>query len=212
MQYETKQPTNGSVFTPSNEPYLGRETVHAFDNLIIVCMENNSRVAAVTHKIHKTDLQWAACQLIPQSVSIALSIRELVRQGYLFGAFVLVRPLAERATILLYLQRNPHEIDKWKRGWQHNEAPSLARMLNDIGSEKFPGVGQEFTKPFNSILHGKPDSAIWSLVPIDENTMGHGASKNLSNPGLCDDVCLQSAAWLAVIMAMMSAYFSDDIV
>ena len=209
MQHNNEQAIVSPVFTPENEPYLGRDTLHAFDNLIIACMEDNTRVASLTHKINKTDLQWAACQLIPQSISIALSIRELVRQGYLFGAFVLVRPLAERAAILLYLQRNPHEIDKWQRGWQHNEAPSLARMLNDIGNEKFPGIGQDFTKPFNSILHGKPDSGIWSPVPVDENTMGHGPSKSLKNPMLCDDVCLQSAAWLAVIMAMMSAYFSD---
>jgi hypothetical protein len=41
-----------------------------------------------------------------------LSIRELIRQGYLFGAMVLVRPLAERTAILLYLQRKPAEIEK----------------------------------------------------------------------------------------------------
>ncbi len=210
MKSETEQLSNVAVFTPDNEPYLGREAVYAFDNLIVVCMESNTRVASLTHEINKTDLQLAACQLIPQSISIALSIRELVRQGYLFGAFILIRPLVERAAILLYLKRNPHHIDIWKRGWQHNEAPSLARMLNEIASEKFTGIGADFTKPFNSILHGKPDSAIWSLTPIDEDKIGHGASKNLDNPALCDDVCIQSAAWLTVVVAMMSAYFPDN--
>lgn len=198
-----------SVFTPGNEPYLGRETVHALDNLIIACMESNKVIAAYTHKIVKTDMQQAACQLIPQSISIALSIRELIRQGYLFGAFVLVRPLAERAAILLYLQGNPHEIEKWKRGWKHNDAPSLAQMFDVIGSEKFAGTGRDLTRPFNDILHGKPDSAVWSLVAIDEDTLGHGSSKNLSNPVMCDDISLQTAAWLAVIVAMMSAYFPN---
>jgi hypothetical protein len=33
----------------------------------------------------------------PQGISLALSIRELIRQGYLFAALVLVRPLIERA-------------------------------------------------------------------------------------------------------------------
>ncbi len=180
MLHNNEQSNNISVFTPGNEPYLGRETVHAFDNLIIACMEENEIVSALTHRIVKTDMQWAACQLIPQSINIALSIRELIRQGYLFGAFVLIRPLAERAAILLYLQASPDKIDIWKRGWKHSEAPSLAQMLDNIGKAKFAGVGREFTRPFNDILHGKPDSAIWSLVPIDENTMGHGVSKSLT--------------------------------
>lgn len=207
---DTEERGSYTIFTPDNEPYLGRETVYAFDNLIIACMESNTTLAPLTHKINKTDLQMAACQLIPQGISIALSIRELVRQGYLFGALTLVRPLAERATILLYIQRNPHEVDKWNRGWQHNEAPSLAEMFNRIGKEKFAKIGRELTKPFNSIIHGKPDSAIWSLVSMGDNRMGHGASKNLNSPTLCDDVCLQSAAWLAVIVAMMSAYFPEQ--
>src|SRR5450759_4137182 len=97
------RPKPNAVFTPSNEPYLGRETLYAFDKLIIVCLETSAEIAPRTHKIDKTDLQWAACQLIPQGISIALSIRELVRQGHLFGALVLIRPLAERAaTCLLY--------------------------------------------------------------------------------------------------------------
>ena len=30
------------VFTPDDEPYLGRETLFAFDNLICSCLELNS--------------------------------------------------------------------------------------------------------------------------------------------------------------------------
>ena len=72
----------------------------------------SGKVAPRTHDITRTDLQQAACQLIPQAINIALSIRELVRQGYLFGVLVLVRPLQERAVILLYLYQNPAEIAK----------------------------------------------------------------------------------------------------
>ncbi|MEM3101197.1 MAG: DUF5677 domain-containing protein [Candidatus Nitrosotenuis sp.] len=99
---------------------MGRETVFAFDKAIVVCMKTNENIAPYTHKIEKSDLQWAACQLIPQGISIALSIRELVRQGYLFGALVLTRSLIERAAIILYLHHNPEKIVVWKRGWKHN--------------------------------------------------------------------------------------------
>jgi hypothetical protein len=92
-----------AIYTPDNEPYLGRETVFAFDNAIIASLNANEHIAPYTYKIEKSDLQLAACQIIPQGISIALSIRELVRQGYLFGALVLTRSLIERAAIILYL-------------------------------------------------------------------------------------------------------------
>jgi hypothetical protein len=154
----TMRPKPNAVFTPGNEPYLGRETLYAFDKLILVCLETSAEIAPRTHKIDKTDLQWAACQLIPQGISIALSIWELVRQGHLFGALVLIRPLAERATTLLYLHRFPDEIVKWKE-WR-KKGPSLNRMLDTLGQGKFPGAASEFTQLYNGITHGDPESAM----------------------------------------------------
>jgi hypothetical protein len=64
-----------------------------------------SHIAAYTrlHRDELTDLQRAACQIVPQGINLALSIRELIRQGYLFAALVLVRPLIERAAIISYM-------------------------------------------------------------------------------------------------------------
>jgi hypothetical protein len=75
------------IFTPDDEPYLGRETVCVLDRLILVCLKTNSHIAPRTHKIEKNDLQWAACQIIPAGISLTLSIRELVRQGYILWCF-----------------------------------------------------------------------------------------------------------------------------
>src|SRR5216683_3659613 len=69
------------IFTPGNEPYLGRELLRAFDELIVCCLEHNQTIASRTRIVaNKTVLQEAVCILIPQGVSLALSIRELVRQ------------------------------------------------------------------------------------------------------------------------------------
>jgi hypothetical protein len=96
------------IFTPGNEPYLGQELLKAFDQLIVCCLEHNQEIAHRTRSVaNKTVLQEAACILIPQGVGLALSIRELVRQGYLLGAKVLMRPLVERAVTIMYLQQNP---------------------------------------------------------------------------------------------------------
>ena len=199
--------TNEVVFTPDNEPYLGRKSVLAFDQLIVECLKSNSKIAPRTHDIAKNEIQWAACQLIPAGISLALSIRELVRQGYLYGALVLIRPLAERTVILLWLHRFPEKIDVWKRGWNHNERPSLTKMFNDIGGEKFPNCGPEITKSLNSLTHGDPASAMWNLVETEPGKVGHAVSKLLERPDICDKVCMDTATWMAVLLGMMHAIF-----
>ncbi len=200
------------IFTPENEPYLGRELLFHFDKVICSCLEENAKIAPKTHEIALTDLQESACQLIPQAISIALSIRELIRQGYLFGAFVLVRPLVERAVILLYLNEKPSEIEKWKSGWRYNEAPSLAKMIEYLESTMDNSItfkAHQVTATLNSILHGKPDSGICSLTPLSDSAVGHAPSKQLQSPDLCDEVCAHVIPWLVCVQCMMGAFFPE---
>jgi hypothetical protein len=201
------------VFTPGNEPYLGRALLFEFDQLICSAMEVNAEIAPTSHGRPLTEHQKMACQVIAQSLSIALSIRELIRQGYLFGGHVLVRALAERAAILLYLRLYPAEIDKWNRGWEHIEAPSLAKMFERIQAKHEPDSpirGGDLTAPMNSLLHAKPDSAPWNTVALRNGKSGHAVSKILNRPELCDELCANSAPWLAVVLCMMAAYFAED--
>ena len=201
------------MFSPDNEPYLGRKPLSVFDQLISAAMEENARTAPRSHGRPLTDHQHMACQIIPQALSIALSIRELTRQGYLFGAHVLLRALVERATILLYLHRYPGDIDRWNRGWHQGDAPGLAKMFDAIQAKghRDPSVpGRELTASMNSLLHAKPDSAPWNLIPLGETGLGHAPSKILNRPDLCDDLCDNVIPWLAVIPAMMAAYFPNE--
>jgi hypothetical protein len=198
------------VFTPDNEPYLGQNLLFHFDQIISSVMKQNSITAPITHGRPLTDHQRMACQVIPQALSITLSIRELIRQGYLFGAHVLLRALVERAAILLYLHLYPEEIDRWNRGWHQQEAPGLAKMFDAIQSkeQRDPAVrGRDLTASMNSLLHAKPDSAPWNLVSMGEKGLGHAVSKILNRPELCDDLCANVIPWVAVIQGMMAAYF-----
>ena len=198
------------VFTPDNEPYLGRKLLFHFDQLISSAMEQNAVTAPTSHGRTLSDHQRMACQVIAQALSIALSVRELIRQGYLFGAHVLLRALVERSAILLYLHLHPEEIEKWNRGWHQKDAPSLAKMLDAIHSKQQRDSavrGSDLTAAMNSLLHAKPDSAPWNLVSLGENGVGHAVSKILNRPELCDDLCANIIPWLAVIQAMMAAYF-----
>ena len=142
-----------------------------------------------------------------------LSIRELIRQGYLFGAHVLVRALVERAAILLYLHFYPEEIGCWSRGWEQKEAPGLAKMFDAIQAKqgRNPRVrGRDLTASMNSLLHAKPDSAPWTLISTGGDRVGHAVSKILNRPDLCDELCANVIPWVAVVQGMMAAYFPNE--
>ena len=121
-----------------------------------------------------------------------------------------MRSLVERSATLLYLHHNPDKIDIWKRGWKYNERPSLAKILKSFGGSEFPGVEYEITQLLNSMTHGDPDSAAWSLVQMENGELGYGASKIIDNPVLCDKVCMDTGVWLAILLAMMTAIFSIE--
>ncbi|GAB2179987.1 hypothetical protein DLREEDagrD3_02100 [Denitratisoma sp. agr-D3] len=198
------------IFTPDDEPYLGRQLLFHFDQLISSVLKLNTATAPTSHGRHLTDHQEMACQVIAQSLSIALSIRELIRQGYLFGGHVLLRPLVERQTILFYLHLHPEEIEKWKRGWHQGDAPGLAKMIEEIQKKLQREEiisGKKITAAMNSLMHAKPDSAQWNLVPLGTDAAGHAVSKILNRPDLCDELCAEVIPVLAIIQAMISAYF-----
>lgn len=198
------------TYSPENEPYLGRESLHAFDKLIVACLEVNSTIAPTSYCANLTALQKAATQIIPQGISLALSIRELIRQGYLFGAVVLIRPLVERAAILRYVAEHPDGLKLWEQGWRHRERPSLSTMLNAIGKQEFPDIGAELTRPYNSLTHGDPGSSKWNLVELGEVGLGYSVSKMLNNPALCDNICAESATWLSIFMVAMLEIFPSN--
>jgi hypothetical protein len=69
--------------------------------------------------------------------------------------------------------------------------------------------GSDLTATMNSLLHAKPDSAPWNLIPIGAQCFGYAPSKILKRPDLCDDLCANAIPWLAVIQGMMVAYFPE---
>lgn len=197
------------VYLPSNEPYLGRESVFHFDQVIISCLDANADIAAYTHHIELSELQKAACQIIPQGINLALTIRELVRQGYLFGALVLMRPLIERAAIISYLHANSGEVEVWQKGWQFRERPNLTKMLETMSGDVDITVVKQIGETFNHIVHGDPLGSQWNLVHLSDGGLGYSVGKVINDPELCDFICLQSYSYLIVLMGMMAACFPE---
>jgi len=205
------------IFTPDDEPYLGRELLFQFDNLICACLELNSKCAAASHAPTLSHFQRALCILVPQTISLALSIRELIRQGYLFGAKVLIRPFMERAVTMLYLFHNPDALRVWNAGWNHkgpadSRRPTLQNMVEYLNDKLLGGrfaSMKGFTQDFNSATHGDPLSAKWNVV-LSEGIPVFPVSKNLSSPQLADEICAEAVPWLAATMGMMSAAFGQE--
>ena len=197
------------VYLPSNEPYLGRESVFHFDQVIISCLEANADIAAYTHQVELSELQKAACQIIPQGINLALTIRELVRQGYLFGALALMRPLVERAAIISYLNTHPNEVEVWQKGWQFRERPSLAKMLETMSGNADITVAKQICETFGHIVHGDPVGSQWNLVHLSDGGLGYSVGKVINDPDLCDFICFQSYCYLIVLMGMMAACFPN---
>ena len=200
------------IFTPGDEPYLGRTLLHSFDELICSVLETNREFALESHKGYRTGLQRAGSVLIPQAISLSLSIRELIRQGYLFGAKVLVRPFVERAVTLMYLSECEESLPVWEKGWNHRERPSLAKMLEFFikRSPYPPEMGRQITAQLNSLIHGDPNSVFWNTLMSEDGKPVHPVSKNLHDPGLCDEICADVLVWLAVVLGIACKLFSKS--
>ncbi len=201
------------VFTPGNEPYLGRELLFQFDNLICSCLELNSKCAPTSHGRSLSRFQRALCILVPQTITLALSIRELIRQGYLFGAKVLVRPLTERAVTIVYLSKNPAALQIWDDGWKYNKRPKLQQMVEYLNKELLQGRYESlkgFAHELNSATHGDPLSAQWNVILREDGVPVFPVSKNLSSPQLADEICAEVIPWLAATMGIMSSAFGQE--
>jgi hypothetical protein len=197
------------VYLPSNEPYLGRESVFHFDQVILSCLEANTEVAAYTHEATLSDFQKAACQIIPQGINLALTIRELIRQGYLFGALILMRPLIERAAIISYLHTHPEAVKIWQQGWQPRERPSLAKMLETMSGKADIATARQICETFGHIVHGDPVGSQWNLVHLSSSGLGYSVGKTINDPDLCDFICFQSYCYLIVLIGMIAACFPN---
>ncbi len=197
------------VFTPDNEPYLGLESVLWFDRIICWSMESNTHVAAWTRRNSETltSLQRAACQILPQGVGIALSIRELIRQAYLFSALILVRSLIERAAVVSYLDTHPSAVSEWENGWRYRERPKLATMLASMAGGVPVAEAQKICDAHNHMVHGDPLSCCNNLITLPDGAAGYASGKILNNRELCDEVAIESQCYLVVLSGRMSSIF-----
>lgn len=198
------------VFTPENEPYLGRTSLLKFDQLIPFSLWVSGHIAAYTqsNRDSLTDIQNASAQIIPQGLNLALSIRELIRQGYLFAALILMRPLIERAAMISYIEAHPDAIEKWKNGWRFRDRPSLAKMLHSLaGGTVDIQIAKDICEHYGHIIHGDPIGADLNRVKLDDGTLGYAVGKVLSSPEVCDELSIQAHSYLTILTGRAMSCF-----
>jgi hypothetical protein len=201
------------IFTPDDEPYRGRAALLHFDQVLIVLAAQQRRIGPWTRAHRLTPRQLAAADLVPGSCSIAFSIRELIRQGYLLPANILVRPLVERVSTLAYLIDHEDAVSLWQAGWPHRSRPSLAARLKAMaGPQNIPdGEVQrglaDLRDSYNSLVHGDPHSALTSAVLLPDGTAGYTTGKDLASPARADDICWQASTYAMVLTVRCAEIF-----
>ncbi len=206
-----------TVFTPDNEPYLGRQSVYQLDRVLPLFIAEQRRIAEWTHSAQLSPLQRAASEIVPSASSIALSIRELVRQAYLLSALILSRPLIERVATFSYLIENPSKVLLWEQGWPHKTRPTLKERMNAMTNatgapvpEGTPPTEAEVGKVidrYNSLVHGDPAGALHGAVISESGSPGYTIGKDTGSPARADEVCWETVSWLVVLLGRCAQVF-----
>lgn len=205
------QPQTPAVFTPDNEPYLGLPSILWFDRIIVWALAGNTLVATYTqaHAATLSGLQRAACQIIPQGINISLSIRELLRQAYLFPALVLMRPLVERAAVISYLSLHAEAVSLWENGWPHGKRPSLPAMLQAMSGNNDADSARNVCAAHNHIVHGDPIGAFSNLIQLGDGRAAYASGKVVGSPDLATNIAMEAQCYLMVVASRMAQVFPE---
>jgi len=197
------------VYLPHNEPYLGRDSLLAFDLAIPPALEIHARVGKRTFANPLTPLQVAATEIVPQGVSIALSIRELVRQGYLYSAAILIRPLVERTGTIRYLQQHPNAGEAWRAGWPRKAQPTFENLL-DLLHPNVSDSDQEVLRTLlHKLVHSDPAGSVYNMLRRSDGVLVLPSGKVIDHPLLCDAVCLAGRCYLQMLSRIATEVFPD---
>ena len=169
-----------AVYLPHNEPYLGSKSLLAFDMAIPKAMQVHAAISSTTFSRELSPLQRCAVELIPQGVSIALSIRELIRQAYLFSASILMRPLVERTGLTEYLVTNPSAVTAWHTGWKRKDQPTFGSLFSLVMPDASVDHREEIATLMHKLVHTDPKSALFNMFRLGDGSLAFVSGKVLS--------------------------------
>jgi hypothetical protein len=196
-----------AVYLPHNEPYLGQPHLLAFDKAIPPAMRANLEVARRTFIKPLSPLQIAATEIIPQGISIALSIRELIRQAYLYSAAILIRPLIERAGTIHYLRAHPEAVEAWRSGWRRRSQPSFDQLLATMHPSAPTDIQEALRTMLHKLVHSDPAGSVYNMFERHDGVPVFSCGKMLDQPWVCNLVSIAGRHYLERLVAIAAAIF-----
>jgi hypothetical protein len=195
------------VYLPHNEPYLGQPYLLAFDKAIPDAMRANLEIARRTFVKPLSALQIAATEIIPQGISIALSIRELIRQAYLYSAAILIRPLIERAGTIYYLQAHPDALEAWRNGWPRRSQPSFDDLLTAMHPGAPSDTQEAFRTMLHKLVHSDPAGSVYNMFDRHDGVPVFSSGKLVDQPQVCNLLSIAGRHYLQRLVAIAAQIF-----
>lgn len=194
------------IFTPDNEPYLGRQLLVLFDRTITKSMAVHRQLGVRTFATDLTAIQIAAVEIIPQGISIALSMRELIRQAYLFSAGILMRPLIERTGMIYHLHGNAAAIEAWNNGWPRKSQPTFDNLLDLVMGQGSDEEREAAKTVLHKLVHSDPRSASFNATVRSDGLLASASGKELNEPMKADTIsalatnCLDKLTNISIVL------------
>jgi len=195
------------IYLPSNEPYLGSQALLEFDQAIPPAMDEHIKIGLRTFSSDLTPLQICATEIIPQGVSIALSIRELIRQAYLYSAGILIRPLVERTGTIYYLNAYPDAVIMWENGWPRKSQPSLKDLLEILHPARDDENHIWFKTMLNKLIHSDPEGAAYNMFVREDGVPVFSSGKIIDQPKVCDFISIAGKHYLERLVSIAGLIF-----
>ena len=151
-------------------------------------MKAHRALAPRTGSPSMTRLQIAVIEIVPQGISIALAMRELIRQAYLYPAAILMRPLVERTGMVFYLCENKEMVEQWHSGWSRKFQPKFEELLNLVMDFDSADECESVQKMLHTLVHSDPASAIWNATTRSDGSQGSAVGKELNEPVKADAI------------------------
>lgn len=198
-----------AVYDPSDEPYLGNEHVLSFDKSIPEALNKNLTVARRTFEVEMSAIQKAGSVLIPQGISIALSIRELVRQAYLYSAAILLRPLLERTSTMHWLMSHQDSVAHWHDGWPRKYQPSLEELLANFFPDRSEDHLETYRNMLHKLVHADPQGAIYNMLRRSNGDFVFPSGKIVDDQLMCSVLCITGELSLRHLVRMADQLFPE---
>ena len=166
------------LYSQADEPFACLELLGAFDQALEQALDIYTVLQPTVAEGPKTEAQHAAIALFPTGLSIAYSIRELLRQAFVGPARILVRPLFERTAALDYVVNNPEGGPVWARGWRSGDRPSLPKLMAAMSNEddRFDAI-VNLVNDYNALVHVSREDSRQFLAEDPAGQLGYSPTQ-----------------------------------